>query len=297
MKKADAWSDPQSGSQNNLHNGPQNGPQYDPQSASLILALDTSTAALAAALVRNGETLGAMQSLAERNHSVLTVAQIKALMQECGIAPEELDGLAVGRGPGSYTGLRIAVTIGKTLSWIWNKPLVGVSSLEALAYGACQAVSPQLPLPSSTGGADWFIPIMDARRGQVYTAAFCRREDGQWSRLSADGIRLMKEWVDQLADLRVSASGDAPDRIWIVGDLTLHEAEGERLRGICAEAQPSSDVRLYPHTMEGAAVAALGAIRLANGERDDAHAFVPNYTQVTEAEAKLLAKQAGEVKP
>lgn len=269
------------------------------KSGLLVLALDTSTAALAAALVRDGVTLGAVQSLAERNHSVLTVTQLKTLMLECGVASDELDGIAVGRGPGSYTGMRIAVTIGKTLAWIWNKPLVGISSLEALAYGACQASKQEAALQPSTGGTDWFVPIMDARRGQVYTSAFRCSEDGEWSRLSVDGIRLMREWVDQLAELNASSGdvdGDAPVRIWIVGDLSLHEAEGERLREICERLEPSCDVRLYPYAMEGASIAALGSMRLANGERDDVHSFVPNYTQVTEAEAKLLAKQANEVK-
>lgn len=271
--------------------------ENDLKSGPLVLALDTSTTALAAALVRDGETLGTIQSLAERNHSVLTVAQLKTLLLECGVASEELDGIAVGRGPGSYTGMRIAVTIGKTLAWIWNKPLVGISSLEALAYGACQASKQEAPLQPSTGGTDWFIPIMDARRGQVYTSAFRCSADGQWSRLSVDGIRLMREWVDQLAEMSISSGdGDAPDRIWIVGDLSLHEAEGERLREICAQSRPACDVRLYPYAMEGVSIAALGSMRLAKGERDDVHAFVPNYTQVTEAEAKLLAKQAGEVK-
>ncbi|CAH1224066.1 tRNA threonylcarbamoyladenosine biosynthesis protein TsaB [Paenibacillus plantiphilus] len=276
--------------------------ETDQKSGPLVLALDTSTAALAAALVRDGVTLGAIQSLAERNHSVLTVAQLKTLMLECGVASDELDGIAVGRGPGSYTGMRIAVTIGKTLAWIWNKPLVGISSLEALAYGACQASKQEAALQPSTGGTDWFVPIMDARRGQVYTSAFRCSEDGEWSRLSVDGIRLMREWVDQLAELSASSGdgegegdGDAPVRIWIVGDLSLHEAEGERLREICERLEPSCDVRLYPYALEGVSLAALGSMRLANGERDDVHAFVPNYTQVTEAEAKLLAKQAGEV--
>ncbi|MBW7476479.1 tRNA (adenosine(37)-N6)-threonylcarbamoyltransferase complex dimerization subunit type 1 TsaB [Paenibacillus oenotherae] len=268
------------------------------QGGPLILALDTSTAALAAALVRGEETLGTIQSLAERNHSVLTVAQLKSLLEEYGVAAEELDGIAVGRGPGSYTGMRIAVSIGKTLAWVWNKPLVGVSSLEALAYGAWQANKQEHSARESFGGADWFVPIMDARRGQVYTSAFSCSPGGEWTRLSADGIRLMREWVDQLAGMMDSAEeGTAPARIWIVGDLSLHEAEGERLRHICAgaHAAPVRDVHLLPFTMEGTSVAALGSMRIVKGERDDVHTFVPNYTQVTEAEAKLAAKRAGEV--
>ncbi|MBW7462009.1 tRNA (adenosine(37)-N6)-threonylcarbamoyltransferase complex dimerization subunit type 1 TsaB, partial [Paenibacillus sepulcri] len=134
-------------------------------------------ASLAAALTRGGEILASVQSLAERNHSLATVSQLKALLDETGIKADELDGIAIGRGPGSYTGMRIAVSVGKTLAWVWNKPLVGISSLEALAYGAWHTRiaddnSPPLNRP------EWFIPIMDARRGQVYTSAFEASEGG-----------------------------------------------------------------------------------------------------------------------
>jgi tRNA threonylcarbamoyladenosine biosynthesis protein TsaB len=301
----------------------------------LVLALDTSTASLAAAVLRGVQTLGALQSMAERNHSVQTVPQIKALLAECGVKPEELDAIAVGRGPGSYTGMRIAVTVGKTLAWAWDKPLVGVSSLEALAYGAWQASSDGVSsaasstvsaavsgeagdTPRGPSETDWIVPIMDARRGQVYTALFAASPEGGWKRLADDGIRLMRDWVDRINELRRSAAPDpqpgrpadagqdslpgaqlAPARIWIAGDLTLHETEAGRLRSLC-EAEGglagACSVHLFPYAMDGRAVAALGAVRFARGELDDVHSFVPNYTQLAEAEVKLLAKQqCGEV--
>jgi len=250
-----------------------------------ILALDTSTAAIALALVRNGDVMGSVQALAERNHSVLTVTKVKELLDSCGVHADELDAIAVGRGPGSYTGMRIAVTIGKTLAWTWKKPLVGVSSLEALAYGAQQS--------GEITASNWYIPIMDARRGQVYTALFAAEPDGSWSRLAQDGIRLMHDWVDQIAELYHAKqeqqpalkSSQLPIRLWIVGDLTLHEAEGQRLNELL-----NGNVELRSTVMEGAAVAELGTARRLRGEQDDVHSFVPNYTQLAEAEVKLLEK-------
>jgi len=271
-------------------------------SGKTILALDTSTAAIAAALVRNGDVVGSVQALAERNHSVLTVTKVKELLDGSGVHADELDAIAIGRGPGSYTGMRIAVTIGKTLAWTWKKPLVGVSSLEALAYGARQS--------AETAALDWYIPIMDARRGQVYTALFAAEPDGSWSRLAQDGIRLMHDWVDQVAELyharqeqmqdldqnkdhnqpkqeqeHEQASSQLTIRLWIVGDLTLHEAEGQRLNELL-----NGNVELRSTVMEGVAVAELGAARILRGEQDDVHSFVPNYTQLAEAEVKLLEK-------
>lgn len=281
----------------------------------LVLAVDTSTAALAAALARGGEVLKDVQSLAERNHSVHTVSAVQAMLEECGIKPEQLDGIAIGRGPGSYTGMRIAVSLGKTLAWAWNKPLVGVSSLEALAYGAWQDAASGADGATAAGAASaecaangteqspiWLVPIMDARRGQVYTASFEARAqarlgaeppaEGTWRRLSKDGIRLMHEWVDELAAAIAAAEPPRrPSAVWIAGELALHEAEADRLQSVCPDIQ----VRKLPVWLEGRAVAALGAARLAAGESDDAHAFAPNYTQLTEAEVKLqerTAKQA-----
>ena len=101
-----------------------------------ILAFDTSTASMAAAIVQGNEVIVEIQSLAERNHSVHIITHIKQLLESSGIADKKLEAIAVGNGPGSYTGTPIAVAAAKTLAWVWNKPLVAVSSLEALGYGA-----------------------------------------------------------------------------------------------------------------------------------------------------------------
>lgn len=273
-----------------------------------VIALDTSTAAMAGAVMRDGELLGEVQSLAERNHSVHVISHIKSLLATSRVEPEELAGIVVGNGPGSYTGMRIAVTAAKTLAWCWDKPLVGVSSLEAIAYGAWHrgmqefhdsengALAAEPPKESE----HWVLPIMDARRGQVYSAAFsCRANGGGaagWNRIAEDGVRLMEQWVDSIAE-RLSAlpssgqEGQLPV-IWLAGDLSLHEASAERL--VAEGAQRGADVRLMPYVMEGRFLAELGLHRLAAGESDDIHTFIPNYTQLTEAEVKLKAKQAGE---
>lgn len=275
-----------------------------------IIALDTSTAAMAAAVLRDGEWLGEVQSLAERNHSVHVISHIKSLLATSRVKPEELAGIVVGNGPGSYTGMRIAVTAAKTLAWCWGKPLVGVSSLEAIAYGAwhrgaeAEAFTALENSALAEGQASerehWVLPIMDARRGQVYSAAFaCRAQGGGaagWSRIAEDGVRLMEQWVDAIAE-RLSSlpslgKGGQLPVIWLAGDLSLHEASAERL--VAEGAERGADVRLVPYVMEGRFLAELGRLRLAAGESDDIHTFTPNYTQLTEAEVKLKAKQAGE---
>jgi len=270
----------------------------------VILAVDTSTAALAACLLRDGEPAGEVHVVAERNHSVHVVPLLKSLLSETGTKPEDIGAIAVGRGPGSYTGMRIAVTAGKTLAWAWDKPLVGVSSLEALAYGAYREADG----PASGAGASWFVPLMDARRGQVYTALFAAGPDGRWTRLAPDGIRLMADWADELHRLAagsagaggaaaIASAGDEradgrepfakPAVVRLAGDPSLHLAEAGRLAGLLA---PDIAVITRASDMRGRWLAELGAVRLAEQGPDDAHAFVPNYTQLAEAEVKLNAR-------
>lgn len=253
-----------------------------------VLALDTSTAAMAAAIVKGTETLAEIQSLAERNHSVHVVSNVKKLLEQCGLKQEQLAAIVAGSGPGSYTGMRIAASVAKTMAWVLDKPLVGVSSLEALAYGAWHR-----GVESGKAEADgrhWVLPIMDARRGQVYTAGYAMdAAAGGWSSFAQDGVRMMRDWVDQVSEMLTAADTVKPQYVWIAGDLTLHEEEAERLRLLGAEA--GVQVLLYPFVQEGRWLGLLGQQRLAAGHAVNPHTFVPNYTQLTEAEVKLKAKQ------
>ena len=93
------------------------------------------------------------------NHSLRAMPAIDEIFEKVGIAPSEIDAIAVSEGPGSYTGVRIGVTIAKTLAWTLKKPLIGVSSLKQL-----------LQMDSSLNGL--ICPIVDARRENVYAGAY-----------------------------------------------------------------------------------------------------------------------------
>ena len=90
-----------------------------------FLALDTSTAVMAASVMEGHALLEERNERAERNHSVHVVPVMEQLLEASSTQPGQLDGIAVGIGPGSYTGIRIAVTAAKTLAWRGTSPLSG----------------------------------------------------------------------------------------------------------------------------------------------------------------------------
>jgi tRNA threonylcarbamoyladenosine biosynthesis protein TsaB len=113
----------------------------------LILAFDTATDVATSALVRDGRVLGERASRAVR-----ILDDVHELLTEAEVEPESVDGLAVGTGPGSYTGLRMGLVTARALSFSLGAPVAGVSTLDALAAGAHGAV-----------------PVIDGRRGEVFT--------------------------------------------------------------------------------------------------------------------------------
>ena len=113
----------------------------------VILAFDTATDVATAALVREGEVLGERRSRAAR-----ILVDVEELLAEAGLAPGEVEGIAVGIGPGGYTGLRMGLVTARTLAFSLGVGVAGVSTLDALAAGSPGAV-----------------PVLDARRGEIFT--------------------------------------------------------------------------------------------------------------------------------
>ncbi|MBE1447377.1 tRNA (adenosine(37)-N6)-threonylcarbamoyltransferase complex dimerization subunit type 1 TsaB [Paenibacillus sp. OAS669] len=265
-----------------------------------LLAVDTSTSSMSLALVRGNELLGEINSKAERNHSIHLLPQIQQLLTSAGLSAKELDAFGVGVGPGSYTGVRIGVTAAKTFAWTHGMALLAVSSLETMALGAAEAY-----LTGGIAGADgnepilsaletvrnqrktvWVVPMIEARRGQAFTGLYQASGQG-WSCLESDSIRLMSAWTEQLLERALSSQEIKPDCIVFAGETKLHE---ETLQRFFAGWQGESAE--LPHEIRARHLAELARARWAEGRTEEPHGLVPNYTQLPEAEVKLMAQKS-----
>ncbi|WP_323751250.1 tRNA (adenosine(37)-N6)-threonylcarbamoyltransferase complex dimerization subunit type 1 TsaB [Marinobacter sp.] len=132
-----------------------------------LLALDTSSEGCSAALWLDGHITERFE-LAPRGHTRLLMPMVRELLAEQGLKPSDLDALAFARGPGSFTGLRIATGVIQGLAWGLDLPVVPVSSLAAVALNAIE----EHDLPEGSGVAVAF----DARMSEVYWATFACRD-------------------------------------------------------------------------------------------------------------------------
>ncbi len=127
----------------------------------LILNLETATTNCSVSVAKDGIVLGIKEhNTPNYSHSEQLHVFIDQVLQEAGVKLRELDAIAVSKGPGSYTGLRIGVSAAKGLCFSLDIPLISIPTLESLAYKA------------NSDGYDFIIPLLDARRMEVYSAVF-----------------------------------------------------------------------------------------------------------------------------
>ena len=138
---------------------------------SLILCIETGTDICSVGIAKDGELLSLRESDEGRDHARKVGVFVDELLRETGIAPDELDAVAVGKGPGSYTGLRIGVSFAKGLCYGLQKPLIAVGSLDALTEVAREDYEAGI-LSVSDWDRALLCPMVDARRMEVYAQVF-----------------------------------------------------------------------------------------------------------------------------
>ncbi len=222
-----------------------------------VLALESSTAAGSIALVDGEELRAEIWFSNSRTHSERILRWVDQVLRQGLAKGEDLEGIAVGLGPGSFTGLRIALSCAKGLAFALGIPLVGIPTLEALAHN----------LPYFQGAV---CAMLDARRAMVYGGLFRAGGEGHGQKSEGPcGLWDLRSWVQSFSGLTV-----------FVGDGAI--AYREEIRAIMG------DLALFapPELMHPRAsvVARLGGSRLASGERDDLDSLAPLYLRSSEAE-------------
>jgi tRNA threonylcarbamoyladenosine biosynthesis protein TsaB len=139
----------------------------------LILSIETGTDICSVALANDGELMALRESDEGRDHAKKVALFVDELLRETGVQPADLDAIAVGKGPGSYTGLRIGVSFAKGMCYALNIPLISVGSLDALSEVAREDYDAGiLDIEDEEWGVARLCPMVDARRMEVYAQIF-----------------------------------------------------------------------------------------------------------------------------
>lgn len=228
------------------------------------LGIETSSMPLSIALMRDNDILVELNEAMNITHSQRAMSAIDEVCQLAQIQPKEIEAIAVSEGPGSYTGVRIGVTLAKTLAWTLNIPLVGVSSLQVLARNVQYAEG-------------IVFPYIDARRQAVYGGAYHMKAGEVVATVLEEQHISMEHGIENIQ----AYSQDL--NVWAVSssrsfDESLKESFGERfhrVEEVFALPRASQVIRLAQEKMSTASV----------------HTFVPEYLRMTEAETNWMKEQ------
>ncbi len=226
-----------------------------------VLGLDTGTPVGSLGLVARGRVV-AEASRTAGAHAALLPQIVEELMRSAALTMRDLDGIAVGIGPGSFTGLRVALSYAKGVAAALRCPIAGVPSLDAMAL--CALESGAAAMGTS------ICPILDARRGEVYTALYRVVPDGL-EKLSDDLVAKLEWLIPRL-----------PDNAVVAGDQRAADAESL----IGAQGRRAAVLRESALPPRGRLIAALGALMLARGEADNPVTLEPLYVRSPEAALK-----------
>ena len=223
-----------------------------------ILAVETSTLVGSIALIEDGQLLTEHQMEIKATYSDTLFPLIDRALQDVSISIHEIDGYAIAIGPGSFTALRIGLTVIKGFALAAGKPMVGIPSLDGLAHNLCFS--------------DLMIcPILDARKGEVYTA-FYKRENGPvLKKLTPDRVVDPKILLDEI-DEEVIFLGDGVD---VYRDLIKSKLKDNAF---------FAPLHLkYP---KASSIAQLALSKFENNEVMDCNVTSPIYVRMPEAEVK-----------
>lgn len=233
-----------------------------------VLAIDTSSLVASAAIMDEQKLVAEYIINHRKTHSEQLMPIIEELLESCQIGIEEIDAIAVSSGPGSFTGLRIGAATAKGLAHAHDKMLVGVPTLDGLAFNLpyCQGI---------------ICPIMDARRNQVYTALY-KWEQGNFYKLKPHMAVALSALLEELKT--------EEEMVMFLGDgVPVHREVIEKTLGERARFAPRNADR-----QRASSIAELAMQALKRGEGGSGKEFVPFYLRKSQAEREYDRKSGGE---
>ncbi len=227
-----------------------------------ILGLDTATWCGSLGIIDDDEVIAEYALRREETLSARLLPAIQTLLAEARLDLQEIDGIAVSLGPGSFTGLRVGLSTVKGLALATERPVVGIPTLDALASN--------LPFTPYQ-----ICPLLDARKGQIYTALYKNRAGGFMEQLTPYQVLSPAALIEAIPHQETVFLGD--------GVKVCQELITQRLAGKALFAP------LHLGFLRGTTVAELGLKRLRRGESDDISSLVPIYVRPSDAELKGAA--------
>ncbi len=231
----------------------------------IILGIETATRTGSVAIVEEEEIIAEYTLNIKETHTSRLMPAIDHILKDAHLTIHQMDAVAVSLGPGSFTGLRIGVATAKGLCLALRKPLIGIPTLDAFAQNICYT-------------SQLICPLLDARRGEVYTALYHYRlpvGHHELEKLTGDMVLPLEELLSKI---------NAPTIF--VGDVF------EGYRSLVEKAIPgkASFAPPYSSLPRAANVAVLGLRKLKSGKETDLQEIEPLYVRRPEAEVKWKEK-------
>ena len=234
-----------------------------------MLAIDTATQVSSVAVASEGRLLSELTMQGKLTHSETLLPHIEQVLKMAAVDKSQLTGIVVSNGPGSFTGLRIGLAAAKAMSYVLGIPLVGVSTLQAMAY--------QLPVPGVR-----LMCLLDAQKGNAYVESY------KWENNNLQVVEAVK--VAKISDI-VAGCGQFAEQVILLGDAVQKKIAGKI-------ELPANVSTAMPHLImpRAACVAMLGQQRLLAGDADNVMDLEPVYIRRSEAEVLWEKRHPEEAK-
>jgi len=223
-----------------------------------ILAVDTATQSCSVAVTSDGALCAELTTVRKQTHSKHLMELIHSVLEIAGFRVADMDGLAVTVGPGSFTGLRVGISTVKGFAYALDKPVVGVSSLKALAW-QCAATSYLI------------CPLIDARKGEVYCATYRFSEDQLIQKTGARAMTPEAVITEIITPCMFIGTG-----------ARLYRQRIDTALGSLAHFVPGDQ-----NIIRASSVAILSMSRFEANDTDETAGLVPHYIRKSDAELNV----------